>query len=464
MRSGKNSPEQSAGLLKRIKQSIFPDPLIPRTELERRGYLIKNLLLHFRPATVPERTLRFSLTWGLGGMAVVLVMLQLGTGLLLKFAFEPTPVGAYASIQSLQMDVPFGQLIRNVHHWSANLLVLIAFLHMLRVFLTGAFQSPRQFNWIIGWAMFGTILIANFTGYLLPYDQLAYWAVTVSTGMLEYVPIIGAPLQAAIRGGSEIGPATLRIFFAIHTALVPAVLIFLMGFHFWRIRKAGGLVIPRRPNEEPIENPARVPALPNLLLREVVVALVLIACVMLLAVFFDAPLGEPANPGLSPNPTKAPWYFAGLQELLLHLHPTFAVFVIPLLMTLALMVLPYVNYEADTRGIWFASHAGRRMALIAGMAALVITPLLIILDEFVIKTGGLSLGTQPLIAQGLIPTVILMVAVIGIYMIIRRRFSTTNNEAVQAVFVLLVVTLVVMTVVGVWFRGPGMELVVPWNR
>jgi quinol-cytochrome oxidoreductase complex cytochrome b subunit len=195
-----------------------------------------------------------------------------------------------------------------------------------------------------------------------------------------------------------------------------------------------------------------------------VVALVLIACVMLLAVFFNAPLGEPANPGLTPNPTKAPWYFAGLQELLLHLHPTFAVFVIPLLITVALIILPYVNYEADTRGTWFASPAGRRMAIVTGLAALVVTPLLIILHEFVIKAGGISSSTQPLIAQGLLPTILLAAVVIGLYVILRRPFSATNNEAVQAVFVLLIVALVVMTIVGVWFRGPGMELVLPWNR
>ena len=413
---------------------------------------------------VPQRTLRFSLTWGLGGIAVVLVALQLGTGLLLKFAFEPTPVGAYTSIQSLQTDVPFGQLVRNLHHWSANLLVLIAFLHMLRVFLTGAFQPPRQFNWIIGLMMFGVLLIANFTGYLLPYDQLAYWAVTVSTGMLEYVPVVGSRLQEAIRGGKEIGPATLRIFFAIHTAVVPAILVFLMGFHFWRIRKSGGLVIPRQPEEEPVGDPVRVPALPNLLLREVVTALVLIAGVLMLAVFFNAPLDDPANPGLSPNPTKAPWYFAGLQELLLHLHPTFAVFIIPLLITAALISLPYVNYQTDTRGIWFASRAGRRMAVVAGITALVITPLFIILDESVIWSGAFLSATQPLIAQGLIPTVLLTAAVVGLYTVMRRRLSASNNEAIQTVFILLIVALVVMTAVGVWFRGAGMELVLPWNR
>ncbi|UCD59021.1 MAG: cytochrome b N-terminal domain-containing protein [Candidatus Hydrogenedentota bacterium] len=464
MRPRKNSPREIPGLLQRISRSIFPDPLIPRTDSERKRYLVKNLILHFRPATVPEKTLRFTLTWGLGGMAAVLVLLQIGTGLLLKFAFEPTPVAAYASIQSLQNDVPFGQLIRNLHHWSAHLLVLIVFLHMLRVFFTGAFQPPRQFNWIIGWAMFGTVLTANFTGYLLPYDQLAYWAVTVSTGMLEYVPVIGSRLREVVRGGGDIGPATLRIFFAIHTALVPAALVLFMGFHFWRVRKSGGLVIPRGPDEGPVDDPVRVATLPNLLLREVVTALMLIAGVLLLSVFLNAPLEDPANPGLSPNPTKAPWYFAGLQELLLHLHPTFAVFVIPFLITIAVIMLPYMNYEVDTRGIWFASRTGRRMAVIACIIALVITPLVIVVDEGIVDANVFASVVQPVIWKGLVPTILLVAAIVGFYLIMKRRFSASNNEAIQAVFVLLIVAFVVLTITGVWFRGPGMKLVVPWHR
>jgi quinol-cytochrome oxidoreductase complex cytochrome b subunit len=395
-------------------------------------------------------------------MAVVLVVLQLGTGLLLTFAFEPTPMGAYESIVSLQNDVPFGQLVRNLHHWSANLLVLMVFLHMLRVFFTGAFQSPRQFNWIIGLMMFGLVMAANFTGYLLPYDQLAYWAVTVSTGMLEYVPAVGVRLQEAILGGSEIGPATVRIFFALHTTLVPVVLLLLMGFHFWRIRKSGGLVLPRRPEEGPVEDPIRVPVLPNLLLREVVTALVLVAGVLMLSVFFNAPLASPANPGLSPNPTKAPWYFAGLQEMLLHLHPAFAVFVIPTLVIAALAALPYVKYQHDTSGIWFASRSGRRLAAIACIAALLITPPAIVLDEVLGNAGLFSAAAHPAISQGMIPTALLAAVIIGWYAMMRRRFSAANNEAIQALFVFLVTAFIVMTAVSVWFRGPGMKLVLPW--
>jgi len=292
-----NPPLETTGFFRQIVRSIFPYPLIPKSKQERRRYLLKNLILHFRPSTVPEKTLKFSLTWGLGGMAAVLIFLQLGTGLLLKFVYVPTPLDAYQSILELNNAVMFGQLIRNIHHWCANFLVLIVFLHMLRVFFTGAFHPPRQFTWIIGLGLFGLVLTANFTGYLLPYDQLAYWAVTVSTGMLRYIPVLGSKLQEIIRGGTEIGPATLNMFFAMHTAIVPVGLIILMAFHFWRIRKSGGLVIPRSPGEKIEEKPVRVSTRPNLLLRELVVALVLVAVVMLVSVSFDVSLGKAANPG-----------------------------------------------------------------------------------------------------------------------------------------------------------------------
>ena len=145
----------------------------------------------------------------------------------------------------------------------------------------------------------------------------------------------------------------------------------LMAYHFWRIRKAKGLVIPR-PLDSPVaESPERAPVVPDLLLRETATALVLIATVLLFSTLVDAPLGEPGNPGLSPNPTRAPWYFSGLQELLLHFHPVFAVFVIPLVTGLGLLAIPYLRYDTDTGGIWFVSRTGRRTAGVAGIAALI---------------------------------------------------------------------------------------------
>ena len=175
-------------LYQRILYSIFPGTL--RSVTDRKGYrrFFNSLILHFRPRTVPERTLRLTLTWGLGGMAVVLVFLLFGTGVLLKFVYEPFPDKAYESILHLQRDVLFGGLIRNIHHWSGNGLLVVIFLHFLRVFFTGAFHPPRQFNWIIGLVLFFTVLSSNFTGDLMPWAQLAFWAITICTIMLEYIP------------------------------------------------------------------------------------------------------------------------------------------------------------------------------------------------------------------------------------------------------------------------------------
>jgi quinol-cytochrome oxidoreductase complex cytochrome b subunit len=462
MKSEHHPSPEATGFFHQIFRSIFPDPLIPKSDQERRRYLLKNLILHFRPPTVPEKTLKFSLTWGLGGMAAVLVLLQFGTGLLLKFVYVPTPLDAYTSILALNNEVMFGQLIRNIHHWCANFLVLIVFLHMLRVFFTGAFHPPRQFNWIIGLGLFGLVLTANLTGYLLPYDQLAYWAVTVSTGMLEYIPFIGNRLQDIIQGGHEIGPATLSIFFAFHTAVIPLVLIALMAFHFWRTRKAGGLVIPRTPEEEIEEKPVRVTTLPHLLLREVVVALVLIAFVMVVSVFFDVPLGDSANPGLSPNPTKAPWYFAGPQELLLHLHPLFAVFVIPLILIIALMGIPYLKYDTNTEGVWFASVKGRKITLISAIVAIVATPMGIVVNEYLFDVVIGLHGVPAIIGNGLIPFALIFFGAAGFYILIKHRYSATNNEAVQALFVLILFVFLILTITGIWFRGPGMKLTWPF--
>ena len=461
MKSEHRPSPKATGFFHQIFRSIFPDPLIPKSDQERRRYLLKNLILHFRPATVPEKTLKFTLTWGLGGMAAVLIFLQLGTGLLLKFVYVPTPLDAYTSILALNNEVIFGQLIRNIHHWSANFLVPIVLLHMLRVFFTGAFHPPRQFSWIIGLGLFGLVLTANFTGYLLPYDQLAYWAVTVSTGMLEYIPAIGHRLQEIIQGGHEIGPATLSIFFAIHTAVVPLGLIILMAFHFWRIRKAGGLVIPRASGEVIEEKSVRVTTLPHLLLREFVVALMLIAVVMVVSVSFDVPLGDSANPGLSPNPTKAPWYFSGLQELLLHLHPLFSVFIIPLVLFIALIGIPYLKYDTNTEGVWFASVKGRRMAMIAGLFAIVAAPLGILTDEYLIDFAVALSGIPNFFGNGLIPFTFIFCGCAGFYILLKHRYSATNNEAIQALFVFILVIFLILTVTGAWFRGPGMKLAWP---
>jgi quinol-cytochrome oxidoreductase complex cytochrome b subunit len=339
----------------------------------------------------------------------------------------------------------------------------VAFLHLLRVFFTGAFHAPRQFNWVIGSGLFLLVLFSNFTGYLLPWDQLAFWAITICTGMLEYIPGIGLWVQKLIQGGPEVGLGTLSNFYAIHTAILPASLLILMPFHFWRIRKVGGLVIPREPEQSSGERGGSVPAIPHLLLREIVVALVLLAAVLVFSMLFNAPLGSKANPGLSPNPTKAPWYFMGIQEMLLHFHPLFALFVIPALMLVALIALPYINYQVNTAGVWFASRKGRKMAFLAAVAAVIGTPLGIVADEYLLEVAA-RLPTIPTwITNGLVPFALLLATIAAFYIFMQRRNAASNTEAVQMVFVLLLVAFVVLTITGIWFRGTGMKLVWPWN-
>ena len=456
-----NMAPDALNFVQRIRYSIFPgtrrDPKDP--ESPRRFF--NSLVLHLRPRTVPERTLRFTLTWGLGGIAVVLVCMLFGTGLMLKFAYQPVPGKAYESLIHLQNNIVFGQLIRNIHHWCGNILLIVVFLHFLRIFFTGAFHAPRQFNWIIGLSMFLLVLASNFTGYLLPWDQLAFWAITICTGMLEYVPAVGKWLQELIRGGKDIGPATLSNFFAIHTAVIPAGLIMLMPFHFWRIRKAGGLVIPHAPDEDLQGRGKKIESIPNLILREMVVAVVLIAFIMLVAISFDAPLEAKANPGLSPNPTKAPWYFAGFQELLLHFHPLFALCILPVLMLITLLAIPYLNYQPSTAGVWFVSVRGRQMASVTAIMAVVVTPLGIVLDEFVIDWAAWMPALPGEISNGLIPFALIFAAVVGFYFFIKKMFSATNTEAIQSVFVLFLVAFIILTITGIWFRGEGMALVWP---
>jgi quinol-cytochrome oxidoreductase complex cytochrome b subunit len=447
--------------LKRVWRSVFPAPLLPRADKERKRFLRDYLILHFRPPSVKEKTLSFTLSWGLGGMAATLVLLQMATGVLLKFIYVPTAVDAYASVQLIILQVPFGRLVRNLHHWCANLLVIVLLLHMLRVFFTGAFHRPRQFNWIIGLALFAMVLVFNLTGYLLPYDQLAYWAVTVVTAMMGYIPVIGNGLQRALGNGTDLAPRNLSFFYSMHTAVFPVLTAGLMGFHFWRIRKAGGLVVPREPSEPADEMPVRVPAIPDLLLREISMALTLTAAVLVFSIFVDAGLSAPANPGLSPNPVRAPWYFAGLQELLLHFHPVAAVCGIPLLAGFFLVSIPYLAYPQSTEGIWFASAGGRTQPIKTAILAVIVTAAFILADALVVKTAPWAVRMSPLIRDGILPLLLLVALTAGGVLALKKQWNAPLNQTVQSLFVAMVTTLVVLILVGVFFRGPSMRLTWP---
>jgi len=421
-----------------------------------------SLILHLRPIQVPARAIRFTHTFGLGGIALVLFGLLVFTGILMMFAYEPNPDHAWHSIDSFQRDTLFGGLIRGVHFWSANLLLPIVVLHLLRVFLTGGFHGRRSSNWLIGLAVACFVFLSGFTGYLLPWDQTAFWAITICTEMMGQVPIIGPAIRDAILGGSEIGSATIINFYALHVAVAPFVLIALLTWHFWLVRTAGGVVLPRGSGNDTVEDARLVPFVPDLLLRETVVALLVIAVVLVMAIMFGAPFGEPANAGISPNPAKAPWYFLGLQELLIHLDALFAVVVIPACVVAGVIAAPFLSYESQLSGNWFLTPKGLRMAITAALTALVAVPLFVLVDEFVVGPDGWWPGTAPVISKGLVPFALLLAGVAVFRALVRKYFAANRNETMQALFVLVFVAFLVLMATGIWFRGAGMTLVWPW--
>ena len=180
------------------------------------------------------------MTFGLGGAAAVLFLVLAATGALLLVVYEPSPERAYGTVVRLVDEVPFGALVRNAHHGAANGLVLVTGLHLLRAFDRGGHLPPRRGNWFVGLGLLLLVVGCAFTGYLLPWDQLAFWAITISTGMLDYVPVVGGALLRAARGGAEVGPSTLARFFVLHVAILPIALLLLLFFHFWLVRKVGG--------------------------------------------------------------------------------------------------------------------------------------------------------------------------------------------------------------------------------
>ncbi len=428
----------------------------PITEKKKRTPA--GLILHLHPRKVRESTLRFSLTFGLGGMAALLMVMQVVTGLLLKFHYEPSPGEAYDSILNLQQSLLFGKMLRNIHHWSALAMVWIVFLHMLRVVFTGAYRKPRDVSWILGLALLILVVLSNFTGYLLPWDQLSYWAVTVATSLLSYVPLAGELIREALLGGKEVGQPTLTNFFNLHTGIIPLLIIALMAWHFWRIRRAGGVIVAEKERESPM-----VDIRPHLVNREFVVAVILLAVIFFISSLFDAPLRERANPSFSPNPAKAPWYFMGLQELLIHFHPFFAVVVFPLTVLTAAVWMPYIRSDDTGQGIWFLSGRGVRAARFSLAAGVILTAIFIGLSELLPDPELLLPAVPPMITTGLVPFLILALALWVFLRFTRRRFSLSRAEMIQSVVIVIVASYTVLTLAGIFFRGEGMNPVWPWQ-
>jgi cytochrome b6 len=228
------------------------------SERSRALSVLTNVFFHLHPAKINRDAVRYNYTWGMGGMTFYLFLVLTITGVLLMFYYHPTKGQAYRDIIYLMNDVPFGRLLRNMHRWAAHLMIIALWLHMFRVFLTGSYKKPREFNWCVGVILLVLTLLLSFTGYLLPDDQLGFWAVTVGTNMARATPLLGNEgpfgpqlgmtayndVRFALLGGSIVDANALLRAYIWHCLAIPLIAATFMGVHFWRVRKDGGISGP----------------------------------------------------------------------------------------------------------------------------------------------------------------------------------------------------------------------------
>jgi quinol-cytochrome oxidoreductase complex cytochrome b subunit len=227
----------------RIWRSIFRYSY-PADRRNRIMTVAKNVFLHLHPNLVPRGALRVTYTWCLGGLSFMLFLILTVTGVLLMFYYVPSVTRAYTDIKDLETVVTFGMLMRNMHRWSAHGMVITVFLHMCRVFYTGSYKPPREFNWVIGVLLFVLTLLLSFTGYLLPWDQLAFWAITVGTTLGGAAPLLGPQVNLLLLGDYQISQNTLIRWYTLHVIFLPLVLSLFLAVHFWRVRQDGGISQP----------------------------------------------------------------------------------------------------------------------------------------------------------------------------------------------------------------------------
>lgn len=474
----------------------------PTSDRARSQKVFGNFLLHIHSTRVHLHSLRFTTTLGLGVAALASFVIATVTGILLMIYYTPSTELAYQSVKDIHYVVPTGRFIRNLHRWSAHLMVITVILHAVRVFLTASYKKPREFNWLVGLGLLVVTLGLSFTGYLLPWDQLAFWAATIGSNIAssprELTDALGITAtfdpgglcKDLLLGAEEVGQPALTRFYLLHVMVLPIALMWLMAVHFWRIRKDGGLARPddatlRRQGELP-DGPSSaafprgpgktyglmaivrgrtpvvgrgpentVPAYPRAFRAEMAVAMAVVAVTLVLAFFSDAPLKEQANALVPENPAKAPWYFLGIQELVSYSAFMGGVF-LPGLVVLGLALIPFLDREPETGGVWFSGARGRRVFLVslAFSAAVVIC-----LEAFVIRFGWLR-SWFPSIHQLCIilvnPGTVLAVLFAGWSQAVLRRTRSTRLAAI-ALFTSILIGFVILTYIATVHRGPN------WN-
>jgi cytochrome b-561 len=475
----------------------------PTSDRTRSQAVFSNFFLHIHATRTHPHSLRLTTTWGLGASLVSQFIILTVTGILLMVYYKPSVELAYDSIKDLHYVVPTGRFIRNIHRWAAQLMVACTILHMARVFYTAAYKKPREFNWIMGMVLFVLTLLFSFTGYLLPWDQLAYWAITIGANIAaspnELASSLGLPKalyvgdvqREVLLGASHVGQEALIRFYLLHVMVLPLVFLAILGVHIWRIRKDGGIARPdgtptpagsgagtmaaemRAPGDEKTKSyglmavvkgrtahtgkeiDETVPSWPYLLRAEMVVFMVTMLICVALGLLIDAPLRELANPAVPENPAKAPWYFLGLQEMV-----SYSAFVggilIPAIVLIGLALIPYLDREKEPSGVWFSGKQGRRTmwwSLFVGTLGAVLAV------AIPVKYGWLR-SWFPDIPQIMILILnpgSLLTAAYALWSIwVIQRTRSTRLGAV-ALFTCFLVGFVILTYVGTYLRGPNWD-------
>jgi quinol-cytochrome oxidoreductase complex cytochrome b subunit len=392
----------------------------PGSDKEAGDAIVKNLLLHWFPNKVSKASLSWNYSFYLGTISFALFMILTLTGVVLMFLYVPSVERAYGSVKDIEYVVSFGWILRGVHRIAAHLMVAFVFLHMVRVFLTGAYKNGsavganRPLNWIIGLVLLVVTLLLSFTGYLLPWDQLAYWAITVGTNIASAAPIVGQWIRFLLLGGNTIDQGALIRFYVLHVFFLPVAVLLLFSWHMWRVRKDGGLAaVDREVLHQKAEHAApvksktysllgitngttvhvqntmvdeeknSVPSSPHLTRRVWLVTLATSVASIVLAMLFRAPLETAANPSVTPNPAKAPWYFLWLQEIVTDTTINLGALTINgaliggiLLPGLLLILAAWWPYHDKTGvtsvGVWFAPERKKQNMIFLGICVAII--------------------------------------------------------------------------------------------
>lgn len=337
--------------------------------------------LHMRPTYYHNLVTGIYPTFRMGWLSTYFFLFEIITGLLLMIFYTPSPLVAYENMLNILGNVPFGRLLRDMHRLGAEMMVIVVLLHMLRTFITGSYKKPRQFTWVTGVVLLGVTLVLSFSGYLLPWDQLALWAVTIGASMVEAVQpqALGDFLNLIVRGGPQFNENGLLRWYLAHVLLLPLIGVVFTGVHYYKVVLHGhGLP----PEVEPVgeDTAKRVPTdqrtyfMPDILTRELLLASLVTAGMIIAAVFFfHAPLEPHADPLVTPLHTTAPWYFLWIQGMLKIGDKFFWGIVAPGIITGIFVVLPYVEVGPSRRygdrrvGLSFAALFVALMAILSYM-------------------------------------------------------------------------------------------------